>query len=484
MADVRSLREAANAALTEETPSAPEAVDGGVNKFNLYEWSEGRLQLVNVQPGNAETIPGAVFGSGRMVEMGNSVEDFSNAVSPDGSRVFWSSESGQVYVRENGETTLEIPDHVGKFLSASKDGSKVLLSDGVLYDLETEASTDLTGGEGGFKGLSGQSDDLSSVYFVDTEVLDETPNEIGAEAKAGQPNLYAWHEGAASFVTTLLPGDNPAAGVWNASPVQRRAEASPDGRWLAFNSMAEVTGKPSIGACSFDSNKQEYIGSVPCREVFLYDSETGKLTCASCNPVGELPHGDSFLRLAQQAQGYLSQPRYLTNQGRLFFDSRDSLSANDTNGKVEDVYEFEPEGVGSCTKEGGCVSLISAGHEPTDSNFFALDENGKNVFFTSRDRLVLKDNDDMIDLYDAREGGGFSSETETGRSECQGEACQPQVVVPNDPTPASSSFEGAGNVSETKAAKKHKKKHAKKKHKAKAKRAHKRAANNNRGGAK
>ena len=475
----------ANAALTEETPSAPEAVDGGVKKNNLYEWSDGQLHLVNVQPGNAETIPGAAFGSGtQLADAAEPAADFSNAISKDGSRVFWSSESGQVYVRENAETTIEIPDPVGKFLSASKDGSKVLLSDGVLYDLETEESTDLTGGKGGFQGLSGQSDALSSIYFVDTEVLDETPNGIGADAKAGKPNLYAWHEGANSFVTTLLPNDNTGLGVWNAPPVRRRAEASPDGRWFAFNSKAEATGSPNIGACQYEPNTLEYVGSVPCEEVFLYDSQTGKLACASCNPVGEHPHGGSFLRLATQAQGYLSQPRYLTDQGRLFFDSRDSLSVNDTNGKVEDVYEFEPEGVGSCTKEGGCVSLISAGHEPTDSNFFALDENGKNVFFTSRDRLVLKDNDDMIDLYDAREGGGFSSETETGRSECQGEACQPQVVVPNDPTPASSSFEGAGNVSETKAAKKHKKKHAKKKHKAKAKRAHRRAANNNRGGAK
>jgi hypothetical protein len=246
--------------------------------------------------------------------------------------------------------------------------------------------------------------------------------------------------------------------------------------------MAEATGKSSIGACAFNSDKQEYVGSVPCQEVFLYDSATGKLTCASCNPAGEHPHGDSFLRLASHATGPLSQPRYLTDQGRLFFDSRDSLSANDTNGKVEDVYEFEPEGVGSCTKEGGCVSLISAGHEAIDSNFLAMDEDGKDVFFTTRDQLVLKDKDDLIDVYVAREGGGFPSESETARGECQGEACQPPTSTPNDPTPGSSTFEGAGNVDEKKAAKKHKKAH-KKKH-AKKKHAHKRAAKNNRGGAK
>jgi hypothetical protein len=176
----------------------------------------------------------------------------------------------------------------------------------------------------------------------------------------------------------------------------------------------------------------------------------------------------------------LPQPRYLTDAGRLYFDSRDSLSVNDTNDGVEDVYQYEPSEVGTCKRAAGCLNLISAGREPLDSNFLAMDEDGSNVFFTTRDQLVLKDHDDLIDLYDAREGGGIPAETEVARAECQGEACVPTYSPPNDPTPGSSSFEGAGNVDEKKAAKKHKhkKKHAKKKH------AHKRAAKHNRGGAK
>ncbi|MDX6600922.1 MAG: hypothetical protein QOF13_124 [Solirubrobacterales bacterium] len=481
---------AANDALTEESPFAPEAKDGGATKFNLYEWSEGELRLVNVQPGNAETIPGAVFGSGTQLGVSfNPPGDFANAISPDGSRVFWSDESGQAYVRENGETTLEIPDHTGKFLSASKDGSKVMLSDGVVYDLESEASTDLTEGKGGFQGIAGQSGDFSHIYFVDTAVLDEAPNQEGEKAQAGKPNLYAWSEGAPSYVATLLATDNAPVGggslsTWNASPVLRSAEASPDGRWLAFDSQAELTGIDSVGACKFDPNQNKWVGSVPCVEAFLYDSQTGKLTCASCNPTGEHPHGGSALLVVGHAEGSQEQPRYLTDEGRLFFDSSDALSVNDTNGNVEDVYQYEPKEVGSCTKNGGCVSLISAGHEPNDSNFLAADASGENVFFTTRDRLSLKDKDDLIDLYVAREDGGIPAETELARGECQGEACVPTYSPPNDPTPGSSSLEGAGNVDEGKARKKkaHKKKHAKKKRKHAKK--HKRAAKHNRGGVK
>jgi hypothetical protein len=479
-ADFSRLFFEANDALSGETPFAPEALDGGKKKNNLYESAGGGLRLVNVLPGNAETAPGAAFGSGRMLSSGNiRPSDLSHAISADGSRVFWSDEAGQAYVRENGESTRAIPDP-GKFLTASDDGSKVLLNDGHIYDLETEETTDLTEGKAGFQGIAGQSEDLSHIYFVDTAVLSgEEENDHGAKAQAGQNNLYAWHEGASAFVATLLPGDNPGGdsdGDWMPSLSQRTAEASPDGRWVAFRSRAPLSGYDNTGC---GGNEIE-----PCQEVFLYDSVSAKLSCPSCNPSGGRPLGSSTLRLLGGAPGYLPQPRYLTDEGRLYFDSRDSLTPFDTNNGVEDVYQHEPEGVGSCKREAGCVSLISAGHEPIDSNFLAADSSGKNVFFTTRDQLVLKDRDELIDLYVAREGGGIASETETSRGECQGEACQPAISPPNDPTPGSSTFEGAGNVNEQKTAKKHKKKH---KHAKKKQKSHKRShgrANDNRGGAK
>jgi hypothetical protein len=473
---------AANDALTGPTPVAPEAVDPGETKKNLYEASNGELRLVNVLPGNTQTAAGAHFGT-PAINVGNfdnSISDTSHAISEDGSRAFWSDESGQVYVRVDGETTIEVPDPA-KFLSASADGSKVLLQDGHIYDLETEATTDLTEGHGGFLGMVGQSEDLSHIYFVDTAVLTGgEENSHGDKATAGKDNLYAWQEGSLAFLGTLLPGDNNlrAGGDWHISLVQRTAQASPSGRLLAFVSSAPLTGYDNVGACG---NKG---ASAPCTEVFVYDSASGKLSCPSCNPTGEVPVGSSSLPLMPQLAGEDPQLpiRYLTEEGRLYFDSEDSLSPFDTNDGVEDVYQYEPSGMGTCKRESGCLGLISAGHEPIDSNFLATDASAKNVFFTTRDQLVLKDKDELYDLYDAREGGGIAAETETARGECQGEACQQAVSPPNDPTPGSSTFEGAGNVNEQKAAKKHAKrhkKHAKKKHK---KHAHKRAAKHNRGG--
>jgi hypothetical protein len=456
----------ANDALTGETPFAPEAIDGGAKKKNLYEWAEGGLRLVNVAPGNVATAPGASLGAGN-----------ANAISGDGSRVYWSDEAGQLYVRENAEATKEIPDP-GKFLAASTDGSKVLLENGHLYDLQTEAITDLTEGKGGFEGILGQSDDLSHLYFADTEVLDETPNAQGNSAEAGKSNIYAWDGGANTYVATLLPVDIKSS--WARLASLRTAEASPDGRWLAFLAETSLTGYDNVGACLYDPSQQKNVNSAPCQEVFLYDSATSTLTCTSCSPSGAQPLGESSLPRIGRAFGSTSlpQPRYLTNQGRLYFDSADSLVLADTNEGVEDVYQYEPDGIGSCTREGGCVALISAGREDVDSNFLAIDGTAKNVFFTSRDQLVLKDHDELIDLYVAREGGGSPSETEISRGECQGEACQPLVAAPNDPTPASASFEGAGNIEAKKTTAKkskkkaHKKPHAKKRHTKRAKHDH------------
>jgi hypothetical protein len=482
----------ANDAFTEETPFAPEALDGGASKYNLYEWHEGRISLVNVMPGNTETFPATTGFGGAPGAMSRSGV-LTNAISADGRRAFFSTESGQVYLREDGETTKEIetegtPDP-GKFLVAAKDGSAVLLKNGHLHSTEgAEETVDLTQGKGGFEGVVGESEDLSHVYFIDTEVLDETPNAEGEEAEGGKDNLYVWGKDLGTrFVARLEAGDNNGVAGYGGSdwapPYRRTAEASPDGRYLTFLSRSRLTDYDNTGICRLVVNgPPEIYAPGPCPEAFLFDSATGNLVCASCNPTGQQPLSFSTLRLIYRAEEQMPQPRYLTNEGRLLFDSRDSIVPADTNNGVEDVYQYEPNGVGTCEREAGCISLISAGTGVGDSNFLAMDPSGKNVFFTTRDQLTLKDKDQLVDLYDAREEGGIPAESETARGECQGEACQPAVSPPNDPTPGSSTFQGAGNVKETKVAKKHAKKH-KKKH-SKKKHTHKRAAKHNRGGAK
>ncbi|HTZ85248.1 MAG TPA: hypothetical protein VMB05_01140, partial [Solirubrobacteraceae bacterium] len=133
-----------------------------------------------------------------------------------------------------------------------------------------------------------------------------------------------------------------------------------------------------------------------------------------------------------------------TDAGRLYFDSKDSLSPNDVNEGVEDAYSYDPQGQGTCTRPDGCTSLISSGHAATDSNFFAADATGANVFFTTYERLLPSDEDDVQDIYDARENGGIVEAAEA--QACSGEACRPNSPGPIFAGVASSALTGLGNL--------------------------------------
>jgi hypothetical protein len=485
---------AANDALTGPTPFAPAApeVDAGSNErgcnleqnCNLYEWEEGQLRLVNVLPGNTETASGAVFGS-RLDIYEPPVTD--RAISDDGSRIFWSA-IGQTFVRIDGKETKRLQDPgLGRFLTATPDGSKALLGDGCLYDLEAEACEDLTGGKGGFEGILGGAEDLSRIYFVDTAVLAGDQNAEGEEATEGGDNLYLWDEGTTTFIGTLLASDNNTlelvlsggAGTWKPYPSRRLAQVSADGRYLAFMSAAPLTGYDNEAIAGGDCRSPV---NPLCSEVFEYDAASGSLACVSCNPSGQRPMLGSNLSVLYQGGGQaysvapMPAPHNLTadGSGRIFFESRDTLTAADTNGRTQDIYEWEPNGVGSCKRAGGCVSLISSGHAPDDSFFVNSTPSGNDAFFITREQLVARDTDEMVDIYDARVNGGFD---ENVPSPCQGEACRgPATTAPASQSAGSALFSGPGNEKP--------KKHTKRKKKHKKKHAHKRPIKHGKGGSK
>src|SRR4029077_19367630 len=109
-------------------------------------------------------------------------------------------------------------------------------------------------------------------------------------------------------------------------------------------------------------------------------------------------------------------PRALSEDGsRIFFNSFGPLVPRDTNG-VRDVYEWERAGseeecVGAKGAElyvasaGGCLSLISSGQSPTDSEFTDASPDGRDAFFKTAASLQPQD-PGLIDIYDARAGGG------------------------------------------------------------------------------
>jgi hypothetical protein len=200
---------------------------------------------------------------------------------------------------------------------------------------------------------------------------------------------------------------------------------SPDGAFLAFTSVASLTGYDNGlrggGNCKSNSGF--------CREVFEYSAEAEGLSCASCNPSGQQPLGSSNLSLIRPQGPPFPQPGNLPAEGngRLFFESQDALVPRDTNGKIQDVYEWEPNGIGSCKRAGGCVYLISSGHSPNDSMFVDSSASGEDAFFITREQLLSPDQNQQLDLYDARVGGGFPEQRPSpyGEEGCAGPIASP-----------------------------------------------------------
>ena len=471
----------ANDALTDEipgiAPAAPEVEAGACGgqsegtgftegDCNLYEWVGGQLRLINVLPGNTTAATHAVIGSGRRLAKipgsesypGSQAADVDHAVSAGGERIFWSDEQGQVFVRIDGMETKEIHDP-GQFLTASVDGSRVLLSDGCLYSVEAESCVSLGPNPSAFRGILGASEDISRIYFVDTEALAagaqagsctavESEEEKEGKVPAGTGcNVYAYDHGSVKFVATLFERDNNLGlnatyGAWKAARSNRTAQVTPDGEHLAFMSQARLTGFDNLPAVGGKC------GEGACREVFEYDLNTKTLTCPSCNPTGEQPLGHSNLSLirpANESGPSFPQPENLPADGggRLFFESQDTLSPEDENGRIQDVYEWTPDRVGGCEHSEGCVALISSGHSPGDSMFLNATPDASNVFFVTREQLLVQDKDELLDVYDARVGGGINTDE---IAPCSGETCKgPASRSMESQAPGSSSFSGPGN---------------------------------------
>jgi hypothetical protein len=464
-------------------PLTPEAVNAGLEE-GLYDFSGGSLSLVSVLPNGTPTS-----GDVGLTEGGSEVSKFStweHAISNDGSRIFW-SHGGDLYVRIDGERT--IPISVGedaRFRDASVDGSRMIFETPQNhseyrtlheFNVEREAATVIAGS---VAGVVGASDDLSRVYFVSLE-------DLAAGASGGANNLYLDDNGAVTFIAQVSARDLGVGRVYPSiirSPVNRASRVTPSGRDLAFESDRNLTGY----------NNNDAINGEPDIEVYVYDSVANHLICASCNPSGTLPVGQALREpyTASDLVQHYSQPnqesvvwaaawlpssesslyssRALSNSGdRLFFNSFDALVPRDTNGQ-QDVYEWVAPNVGECREANGCVGLISSGESAQRSELIDADPEGDNVFFETKSSLVSQD-PGLIDIYDARVDGGFASPPVPPPG-CEGEACQGPLAPPNDPTPGSSTFHGAGNLVRKVSHKKQKPKRHKKKKKAHKKKGH------------
>jgi hypothetical protein len=461
------------------------AVEGESSENNLYESVGGRLSLVNALP-DGQSEANATFGASPLSNGAGRQPDFSNVISNDGARVFWSDLNvgrEALYVSEGvggpGERTVQVDASQtpggkgggGRYWTASKDGSRVFFGDSdandltgdtqtgsgenlYVYEVPTGKLVDLTpAAHVELEGVLGEGENTEgkyTIYFVAKGVLEENPqpNSNGALAEVGADNLYMLEEGKKpTFIAALTEKDGVNAiqpivkvagevGDWTPGVGYRTAEVTPDGESLVFMSNNE----------KFGGHYEEAYGQ-HLEEVYVYDAATGVLSCTSCARDGlkaqeNIESGRGLGAFLPVSDELTYQPTVVSGDGsRVFFDSGEPLVSGDTNGE-QDVYEWERDGSGGCATSGGCVYLLSSGSGSTSSFLIGADATGDNVFFVTRAQLVPGDENENYDLYDARVDGV----QQVLPPACSGTGCQGVPgEAPTFATPSSVTFEGVGN---------------------------------------
>jgi len=429
----------------------------------LYEHTPDGLRFVCILPSGKASPRACSAGTGASFGGESSAR---NAISADGSRIFWTAHDGtaaiggspgQIYVRIDGKETLEVSGEVAPdpawYWTAGDDGSKAIFAfdsgpfKDQLYEFDVETETASLIAKGA-EGPLGASEDASRIYFSSSADLDGA-----GPGAAGAHNLYLYEAEGHSFTfimaltdqdvrpTSIVPG--PIKKV----PSRRSAAVTPDGLHATFTSTVSPT--PS-GYDNLDAESGE-----PDQEVYRYDAGTGELACISCNPTGARPSGGlAAIWAAARIQGWEvlgHAPQAISNDGsRVFFESHEALEAADVN-STWDVYQWEELGRGTCMEasetfssaSGGCVELISSGQDPGISTFLDADPSGDDVFISTQSSLVDADYG-LSDVYVARVGGGFPPPTQP--APCEGEACQSPPAPPPVVTLGSEAGQPEGNV--------------------------------------
>jgi hypothetical protein len=457
----------------------------------VYEWDEGRIRsIVSVPgPGGVEVeVPPPATGRPEFA-VGS---PGTNGVSEDGSRVFFKAErqtgnvpqeigKSGVFVRESGVTTdislsqTTTPDVGATFQYATPDGSRAFFTanygltdaasngpqeavcagnsvaevkaqcDLYEYDLTKQpgerltdltATTDSADPEGAeVAQVLGTSADGSQVYFVAGGQLVPGQGPTPAQNKgANTLSVYGERGGVVSF-----------AGVISREEVIERAAArvTPDGRYLLFQTTADVTGYNSGGR----------------QEVYLYDADApnpGRTVCVSCRTDGKpsLNPSEASPLGTLDRRNPLHPGMALVERGDeplVFFVSRDALAVGAKEG-VLSLYEWSHDQVFAIASE---PPEQTAPPQPSTRRldefiaFAGASAEGTDLYFAAPGQLTWEDLDDRNSVYDARVDGGHpeppppsapcSALTE---SSCQSSSAAPSEAAP----PATSRLVGPGNL--------------------------------------
>lgn len=432
-------------------PGTPPDTHGANDE--VYERTGGRTYLVGVLPDGSVPVCGAEISQGISDTIKPEAYSY-GAVAPSGTNVVFDANTcseGGLFLRDVvHDSTVRLPgsSFAGRLGAGAGEEEKIFtLGENQVYEygVGTGESTDI--GEGS---LLAFSSDGSRVYFLGNE-----------------EEIFVYHEGVTRPIEGTLGGYGagpfgryPGGLIANGRPtfdsetqnMPVASAGSSDGSHFLFIDTAKLTGY---------ANKQH-------QEAYVYDAETGKVTCISCNPLGSEPEPQGGAQLINQITGDISglynqspSPPFISDDGsRAVFETTEALVPQDVNG-TEDVYEWVRVGSDGCTTASdrysevieGCVYLLSSGlgkEVPNNkgtvdgTHLVGASENLQDVYILTSESL-LPGVDSASKLYDVRVDGGFPYAPPTRG--CEAEQCAAVAGAPSRlGRSATETFAGPGDV--------------------------------------
>ena len=417
------------------------------------------------------------------------------AVSPDGSRIYFTIRQGQpegvfcnpVAHKERIMLRLETPsgpeisgliadecDRVAPacsavdgddlFRGASQEGTRVIfLSDRQLADSDLDEARDLylydathnpgerltqvsagdgtgpTPGAGAeMLGVTDFSGDASRIYFAAKDVLTTATNLAGESAQAGTPNLYLYEQSAAhpsghtAFIATLAPEDGE---LWRGSPGEaNQAMAVPRLGAAAEDQNAGGDGHLLVFASKDSITGDDTDGGKV--DVYRYDSETAVIERISIAAPGGEDNGPFDVTITpvfgkKPGAQSVSFGRWVSEDGDSIVYMSEEQLSPLDANNTDNAYLWRD----------GEVAPLPAPAEATLSEP-VISMSGRSIAFVTTDPLLPEDGDSAKDVYVARAEGGFPPPPPPVI--CEGEACQGPAPRPGE-VPLSSGQQTAGN---------------------------------------
>jgi hypothetical protein len=417
------------------------------NANNIYEWTNGLLQLVNVENNGTGMTGGAISGAGKPYSgIFGGGADQSGAVSSDGSKVFFTSpfvtdereeelyyegylefkgeepvferEQGraylkpQLYVRENGTATVEVsasqrtvPDPNGPrpayFWMASADGARVFFTSSA--ELTNNANT-------------GPEDNAANLYEYDietSELTDLTPDSNVGDPKGAAVLGVATDSKDGSYVYFVAKGDLAAGAISG----EANLYVSHDGTTSFITKL------------SAKRDWADWSGSVSVQSVAYQAGRSSRTTGPSMNTVAVTPDGTHFaFESTEKPTGYDNEPVEPNECENVELENPEELSSvRDNAGPCREVFSYDtvsrslvcascnPGGqqpVGPARLSGGVET------EPQRTLFYVprnFSEDGSRLLFNSEDPLVPHDSNGAQDVYEYEGGHVYPVSDVAGR---------------------------------------------------------------------